>query len=234
VVETQDLSMQFGGVAAVDGVNFRLERDELRCLIGPNGAGKSTFFKCLTGMLRPSAGRVLIDGEDVTGWHPHEIARLGVGIKTQVPSVFDNLTVRENLWLAAYRVHRSASTRSRIAAVQERLRIGEIAGELAGRLSHGERQRVELGIVIVGDPWLILLDEPAAGMTGQEVDQMAQIVRELNEHASIILVEHDMQFIRAIARKVTVFNRGRVLAEDNVEAIMNNPVVRDIYLGKKA
>ncbi|MCC0038817.1 MAG: ABC transporter ATP-binding protein [Brucellaceae bacterium] len=234
VVETRGLTMQFGGVTAVDNVDFRLERKELRCLIGPNGAGKSTFFKCLTGQLKPSGGHVFIDGEDTTGWDPHWIARLGIGVKTQVPSVMDGLSVRENIWLSAYRTHGREKARRLADDALERLGLGAIAKSQVGRLSHGERQRVELGIVMAGEPWLILLDEPAAGMTAEEVGRMAEIVAELNREAAIIIVEHDMQFIRSIARKVTVFSQGRILIEDDVDTVMNDQAVRDVYLGKKA
>lgn len=234
VVETRGLTMQFGGVTAVDNVDFRLERKELRCLIGPNGAGKSTFFKCLTGQLKPSGGHVFIDGEDTTGWDPHWIARLGIGVKTQVPSVMDGLSVRENIWLSAYRTHGREKARRLADDALERLGLGAIAKSQVGRLSHGERQRVELGIVMAGEPWLVLLDEPAAGMTAEEVGRMAEIVAELNREAAIIIVEHDMQFIRSIARKVTVFSQGRILIEDDVDTVMNDQAVRDVYLGKKA
>ena len=234
VVETRGLTMQFGGVTAVDNVDFRLERKELRCLIGPNGAGKSTFFKCLTGQLKPSGGHVFIDGEDTTGWDPHWIARLGIGVKTQVPSVMDGLSVRENIWLSAYRTHGREKARRLADDALERLGLGAIAKSQVGRLSHGERQRVELGIVMAGEPWLVLLDEPAAGMTAEEVGRMAEIVAELSREAAIIIVEHDMQFIRSIARKVTVFSQGRILIEDDVDTVMNDQAVRDVYLGKKA
>lgn len=234
VLETRGLTMQFGGVTAVDNVDFRLDRKELRCLIGPNGAGKSTFFKCLTGQIKPTAGHVFIEGEETTGWDPHWIARLGIGVKTQVPSVMDGLSVRENIWLSARRTHGHEKAHHLADDAIERLDLGAIAKSLVGRLSHGERQRVELGIVIAAEPWLILLDEPAAGMTAEEVGRMAEIIAELNQEAAIIIVEHDMQFIRSIARKVTVFSQGRILVEDDVEAVMRNQQVRDVYLGKKA
>ncbi|WP_127596591.1 ABC transporter ATP-binding protein [Nitratireductor alexandrii] len=233
VLETRGVTMRFGGVNAVDGVDFSLRRDELRCLIGPNGAGKSTFFKCLAGMLTPSAGEILIDGQETTGWHPHEIARLGIGIKTQVPSVMDGLSVRENIWLAALRVLGRQGADGAVADALERLDLGDLAARPVGRLAHGERQRVELGIVIAARPWLVLLDEPAAGMTADEIERLAAVIAEIGRQAAIIIVEHDMQFIRAIARTVTVFAQGRILMEDHVDAVMADPRVRDIYLGKK-
>ncbi|MEP2450166.1 MAG: ABC transporter ATP-binding protein [Nitratireductor sp.] len=233
VLETRGVTMRFGGVNAVDGVDFFLRRDELRCLIGPNGAGKSTFFKCLAGMLTPSAGEILIDGQETTGWHPHEIARLGIGIKTQVLSVMDGLSVRENIWLAALRVLGRQGADGAVADALERLDLGDLAARPVGQLAHGGRQRVELGIVIAARPWLVLLDEPAAGMTADEIERLAAVIAEIGRQAAIIIVEHDMQFIRAIARTVTVFAQGRILMEDHVDAVMADPRVRDIYLGKK-
>jgi len=234
LLETRDLSKHFGGVHAVRNVNFTLDEGELRCLIGPNGAGKSTFFKMLTGQLEPSQGQVLFRGQDISSAHAHQIARLGIGIKTQVPNVFDGLSVRENIWLAASRLHRGDKARRLVDEMLERIGLTQVAGRLVGQLAHGQRQWVELGLVLSTDPQLILLDEPAAGMTHEEVNKTAELVREINRTKALIVVEHDMQFIRMIAKKVTVFNQGSVLVEDQVENIMRNPVVRDIYLGKQA
>jgi branched-chain amino acid transport system ATP-binding protein len=234
LLQTRDLSMHFGGVKAVRNVNFTLAEGELRCLIGPNGAGKSTFFKMLTGQLEPSQGQVLFRGHDISRAHAHQIARLGIGIKTQVPSVFDGLSVRENIWLAASRIHSGERARRLVDEMLERIGMTKAAGLLVGQLAHGQRQWVELGLVLSTDPELILLDEPAAGMTHEEVSKTAELVREINRTKALIVVEHDMQFIRMIAKQVTVFNQGSVLVEDNVENIMRNPMVRDIYLGKQA
>lgn len=234
LLQTRDLSMHFGGVKAVRNVNFTLAEGELRCLIGPNGAGKSTFFKMLTGQLEPSHGQVLFRGHDISNAYAHEIARLGIGIKTQVPSVFDGLSVRENIWLAASRIHSSERVNGIVDEMLERVGLTAAAKRLVGQLAHGQRQWVELGIVLSTDPELILLDEPAAGMTHEEVHKTAELVREINRSKALIVVEHDMQFIRMIARQVTVFNQGTVLVEDAVENILRNPLVRDIYLGKQA
>ena len=234
LLQTIDLGVNFGGVRAVRNVDFTLDEGELRCLIGPNGAGKSTFFKMLTGQLAPSHGRVLFRGQDISDAHAHEIARLGIGIKTQVPSVFDGLSVRENIWLAASRIHPRAKAAALVDEMLERIELSSAADRLVGQLAHGQRQWVELGLVLSTDPELILLDEPAAGMTHEEVHRTAELVREINRSKALIVVEHDMQFIRMIARKVTVFNQGNILVEDQVENIMRNPLVRDIYLGKQA
>ena len=234
LIETRGLGMRFGGVRAVRDVDFSLAERELRCLIGPNGAGKSTFFKMLTGQLRPTEGVVLHRGEDISRAQAHEIARRGIGIKTQVPSVFDGLSVRENLWLSARRVHNGRAARSAVDEMLERIGLTGIAGRVVGQLAHGQRQWVELGVVLSTNPDLVLLDEPAAGMTHEEVLRTAELIREINRDKALIVVEHDMQFIRMIASRVTVFNQGEVLVEDDVESILRDPRVRDVYLGKKA
>jgi ABC-type uncharacterized transport system ATPase subunit len=234
LLQTRDLSMHFGGVKAVNNVNFTLAEGELRCLIGPNGAGKSTFFKMLTGQLEPSHGQVLFRGCDISRAHAHRIARLGIGIKTQVPSVFDGLSVRENIHLAASRLYSGERARCLVDEMLECIGLTNAAHRVVGQLAHGQRQWVELGLVLSTDPQLILLDEPAAGMTHEEVQKTAELVREINRTKALIVVEHDMQFIRMIAKQVTVFNRGSVLVEDTVENILRNPLVRDIYLGKQA
>jgi len=234
LLQTRDLSMHFGGVKAVRNVNFTLAQGELRCLIGPNGAGKSTFFKMLTGQLEPTHGQVRFRGQDISKAHAHEIARLGIGIKTQVPSVFDGLSVRDNIWLAASRQNSKERARRLVDEMLQRVGLVDAAERLVGQLAHGQRQWVELGLVLSTDPELILLDEPAAGMTHEEVLKTAELVREINRSKALIVVEHDMQFIRMIAKQVTVFNQGSVLVEDTVDNIMRNPQVRDIHLGKQA
>ena len=234
VLETQALTKRFGGVVANENVDLKLKARELRCLIGPNGAGKSTFFKCVSGLLTPSEGHVFMRGQEVTGWQPHQIASLGVGIKTQTPNVMDGLSVRENIWLAARRFHDASEARARSDAMIDRLALGNIAHTDLGQLAHGERQRVELGLVAVGDPWLVLLDEPAAGMSAEDVARMTEIIHDLTRTAAVVVVEHDMQFIRSIAETVTVFHQGAVLMEDHVDRVMADQTVRNVYLGKKA
>jgi branched-chain amino acid transport system ATP-binding protein len=234
LLQTVDLGMHFGGVMAVRNVNFALAEGELRCLIGPNGAGKSTFFKMLTGQLKPTRGHVLFRGHDISRATDHHIARLGIGIKCQVPSVFDGLSVRENLWLAASRIRSGKRVMCWVDETLERIALTDVADSLAGQLPHGQRQWVELGLVLSTDPELVLLDEPTAGMTHEEVERTAKLIREINQTKALIVVEHDMQFIRMIANKVTVFSQGTILMEDGVENIMRNPLIRDIYLGKQA
>ncbi|HLS51911.1 MAG TPA: ABC transporter ATP-binding protein, partial [Burkholderiaceae bacterium] len=232
ILQTHDLWRKFGGVAAVAGVDFELEEGELRCLIGANGAGKSTFFKMLTGQLKPSSGRITLFDEDVTGRSPHEINRRGVGIKTQVPNLFNSLSVRENLYIAARRVQPQAEADRNADAMLEEIRMTEQAHEPVGNLSHGHRQWVELGMILINQPRLVLLDEPAAGMTAGEIERTVALLERLRGKQTFIIVEHDMHFIRRIAEKVTVFHRGQILAEDTMENVLKNQAVRDAYLGK--
>ena len=236
VLDTRDLSMRFGGVQAVNNVNFSLRDRELRCLIGPNGAGKSTFFKCLTGQIRldPSHGRVFIRGQDVSGWRAYEIVRLGVGIKTQVPSVMHGLTVEENLWLSARRVSGREQTQAAVAEVLAQMSLEPIARRLVGELAHGQRQLVEIGLVLAQGPWLLLLDEPAAGITGAEADQLVRIIHEVNRKATVVVVDHDMQFVRMLGGRVTVMHQGAVLREGPVDDVLADAKVREVYIGSRA
>jgi len=234
ILETRNLEKRFGGVLAIAGVNFRLRRGELRCLIGPNGAGKSTFFKMLTGQLRPTGGQITVNGRDVTRAERHEISRLGVGIKNQVPSVYDGLSVREALWLSAIARHTPRQAATVVDEILQRLALAAIADRLAGVLAHGQRQWVEFGMVMALQPGIILLDEPTAGMSVEEVARTAELIREANRTATIIVVEHDMQFIRSIASVVTVFHQGQILMEDTMANVQRDQRVRDVYLGSAA
>ena len=232
MLETRDLWRTFGGVAAVAGVNFDLEEGELRCLIGANGAGKSTFFKMLTGQLKPSSGSIRLFGKDITGAPPFAIARRGVGVKTQVPNQFNGLSVHENIYLAARRTMTDAQALRAAHEMIERIQMADHAQALAGRLAHGHRQWVELGMILVTRPRLVLLDEPAAGMTVGEVERTIGLLEQMRGKCTFIVVEHDMHFIRRIAERVTVFHRGRVLVEDTMEGVLRNEEVRDAYLGQ--
>ena len=235
VVETHELTMRFGGVVAVNAVNFSLRERELRCLIGPNGAGKSTFFKCLTGQYRlgHSNGRVLIRGNDVTGWRSHEIVRLGVGIKTQVPSLMNGLSVEENLWLSARRIHGWAGATGALDEVVAELGLDDILRSEVGELAHGRRQMVEIGLVLAQRPWLVLLDEPAAGMTGDEMERLVAVIRRINETASVIVVDHDMEFVRMLGSRVTVFHQGSILVEGAADRVLDDDRVREVYIGNR-
>jgi branched-chain amino acid transport system ATP-binding protein len=233
ILRTLGLRKSFGGVAAVDGVDFTLGEGELRCIIGPNGAGKSTFFKLLSGQLRPSDGRIQFRGDDIAGEERFRIARRGIAIKTQVPSVFDGLSVAENIRLSAARKHAAAGARRMVDEVLVRVGMTGHATRLVGQLAHGQRQWVEIGMLLAAEPALVLLDEPAAGMTQDEVVRTAALIRDMRTTRSVVVVEHDMKFVAMIGGTVTVFHQGRILVEDTMDNILRNPQVRDVYLGKR-
>jgi branched-chain amino acid transport system ATP-binding protein/urea transport system ATP-binding protein len=231
VLETHNLEKRFGGVRAVAGVDFRIRRGELRCLIGPNGAGKSTFFKLVTGQLPATSGRIMFEGREITNEPPHMIARLGIGIKNQVPSVFEGLSVEENLWLAAERRYSGGRARAAVDEAIERLGLEKVVKQTVSSLAHGTRQWVDIGMVMSQGPKLLLLDEPTAGMADEEIERTVALIRDINSAASIVVVEHDMQFIRKLNSLVTVFHQGRVIAEDVMEKVQRDPRVREVYLG---
>lgn len=233
LIETRDLNVRFGGVHATRDVNFTLAEAELRCVIGPNGAGKSTFFKLLTGQVKPTSGQILFRGQDISKMQPHEPGRLGIGIKTQVPSLFNGLSVWENVWLSARRVNSGAQAERITRETLERVGMMAYRDATCGLLAHGLRQWVEIAMVIAPDPPLILLDEPAAGMSDAEVARTAELILEINRRHALIVVEHDMAFIRAIAKTVTVLHQGAVIKEDTPDRIMSDPMIQQIYLGKK-
>jgi branched-chain amino acid transport system ATP-binding protein len=233
ILEVRALTKHFGGLRAVH-LDLTVNAGELRCLIGPNGAGKSTFFKMLSGGTRPSSGTVRFRGRDITGWEAFRVSRLGMSIKFQVASVLEELTVMENLHMAAEFKFGNREGRRRAEEMLEIVGLTERAAHPATWLSHGEKQWLEIGMASVGEPALILLDEPTAGMTLPEVKSTVRLLRKLNETATVIVVEHDMNFIRMIARRVTVMHQGEVFAEGSMEEIERHEGVRDIYLGKRA
>ncbi len=188
----------------------------------------------LTGQLLPSAGTISYRGQSIAGAAPHAIARAGIGIKTQTPSVFNGLSIRENLWLAARRKNAAKKADAVVDSVLDLIALQGSTQRIVGTLAHGQRQWVEIGTVLSGEPDLILLDEPAAGMNHDEVGRTADIIRAINKTKALIVVEHDMAFIRMISDLITVFNQGSVLVEDRADAVMRDQRVRDVYLGKKA
>ncbi|PLR35515.1 ABC transporter ATP-binding protein [Chimaeribacter coloradensis] len=231
LLETRKMGVSFGGVHAVKEVDFTLHQGELRCLIGPNGAGKSTFFKMLSGQVRPTRGECRYRNQVISGKRPWDIARLGIGIKTQVPSVFEGLSVRENLWQAAANKLEKAALPAAIDQVLHDIGLQDHQDAVLSELAHGQRQWVELGMILISRPQLVLLDEPAAGMTHQEVRKTAQLIKAINQQSTVVVVEHDMEFISMIAQQVTVFNQGAVLAEGSFREVTQNPLVKEAYLG---
>jgi urea ABC transporter ATP-binding protein UrtD len=240
ILEVDHLSRNFGGLIAVDDVSITLAPGELRCIIGPNGAGKSTFFNLISGAIRPTSGQIRFGGRDITGLSVHRVAKLGIGRKFQVPSVFETLTVRENLGVAAIDkrlrprdlFRRTAQERA-IDKALTRVNLAGRADVLAGVLAHGEKQWLEIGMALMTEPLLLLLDEPTAGMTADETHQTAGLVRALTDHLTILVIEHDMQFVRDIASRITVLHRGAVLRDGTLAEIEADEIVRDVYLGRR-
>ena len=232
ILSVERLTKNFGGLRAVH-LDLEVGEGELRCLIGPNGAGKSTFFRMLAGELAPDAGMVRFRGRDITGRAPFAVARLGISIKFQVPSVFEQLPVLQNLHIAAERRLGYAAGRERARHMLDRVRLGERAADPAAWLSHGEKQWLEIAMASIAEPALILLDEPTAGMSPDEVSHTVELVRDLNREATLIVVGHDMDFVRRIAQRVTVMHQGQVFAEGTMAEIEAHPGVRDIYLGRR-
>jgi len=235
------ISVSFDGFRALNDLSLYISRGELRCIIGPNGAGKSTMMDVVTGKTRPDAGQAFFDRNvDLLTMSEAEIVEAGIGRKFQKPTVFEQLPVLVNLELAM-RGHRGvwAMFYARLAA-EQRDRIDEVLSTIAliehrdmraGALSHGQKQWLEIGMLLVQEPQLMLVDEPVAGMTHQETERTAELLMSLAGERSVVVVEHDMEFVRSIAQRVTVLHEGRVLAEGDMNAVQNNPQVIEVYLG---
>jgi branched-chain amino acid transport system permease protein len=232
-LQSQGLVKMFGGVTAVDSISLEFPAGQLHCLIGPNGAGKSTFFNLLVGRYRPTEGKILLEGRSITRLLPHQRAQRGIGIKLQVPSIYRELSVQENIWLAAFA--KASNTRQAEAAVDRvlpRIGLAERADNAAGGLSHGEQQWLEIGMVMASSPEVILLDEPTAGMTHEETIRTVELVRGLAETATVVVVEHDMEFVQRLDAPVTVLHEGRILAQGRLSEIRLDERVLDVYLGR--
>ncbi|MCZ4431295.1 urea ABC transporter ATP-binding protein UrtD [Agrobacterium sp. SOY23] len=236
------LSVDFGGFRAVNNVSITVRDGELRVLLGANGAGKTTLMDLVSGKTHSTQGKVFVYDTDITNWPEHRIARAGIGRKFQIPSVFRELTVRQNLEVANCRNPsvfanlRLGFSRSEASRVDDVLALTSLEAEqdtIAAYLSHGQTQWLELGMLVVQDPKVVLLDEPTAGMTQAETHKTAEIINNLKGRHTILVVEHDMGFVREIAEYITVLHLGEVLAEGSVEDIERNPKVREAYLGSK-
>ena len=234
ILQIEDLVVKFGGVAAVDGVNFNLNRNELRCLIGPNGAGKSTLFKAIAGLVQPLSGRIWVKGEETTHLPPHLVARRGISVKTQVPSLLEGLTVYENLWIVARRKYRRQSCRKMIEPIMESVGISNDSTTIVNTMAHGRRQLVEFATALVARPSIMLLDEPAAGLSDEEAGDFAKLLHTLPSRMSLLVVEHNMSFVRMIAQQVSVLHKGRLLISGEPDLVFRDPRVQEVYLGKEA
>lgn len=243
ILEIDNVSVSFDGFKALKDLTFNLDQGELRVVIGPNGAGKTTFLDVISGKTKPTEGQVYFKGKNIRSFAEHEIARLGIGRKFQTPRVYLNLTPRENLELACNRNknvfatlwRRNSSDEYRtVTGLLETIGLSSKANISAGLLSHGEKQRLEIGMLVAQSPDLLLVDEPAAGLTDEETYNVGELLLALAESHSIIVIEHDMEFVRQIANnKVTVLHQGSVLCEGNIEEVQNDSRVIEVYLGKQ-
>lgn len=234
LLRTTALSKRFGGHDAVSDVDLVVDRGEIHCLIGPNGAGKSTLFKLIVGTHVPTAGSITFDGHDVTEQRPYERVKHGMSIKMQTPSVFRELPVRQNVQIALQHHVSPAQLAQEQDRLLELLDLSAQHAKPAGELSHGQQQWLEIGMALALKPTLILMDEPTAGMSPDETFKTGELIQRLNaEGMTVVVVEHDMTFIRQIAKQVTVLHCGRVFARGPIDEIIRDPRVAEIYLGKK-
>jgi urea transport system ATP-binding protein len=236
------VTVSFDGFKALNALSLALDPGEMRAVIGPNGAGKTTMMDVITGRTRPDSGHVVFgDDTDLTRLDEPAIARLGIGRKFQRPTVFEPLSVRDNLLLAldgdrspgfALRARESAAERTRIDDILVTIRLVGERGRPAATLSHGQKQWLEIGMLLAQNPKLLLVDEPVAGMTDSETAQTAELLRAINRNHSVVVVEHDMGFVRALGVKVTVLHEGSVLSEGSIDHVSADPRVVEVYLGR--
>jgi urea transport system ATP-binding protein len=236
------VTVSFDGFRALDNLSLAIEPGEMRAIIGPNGAGKTTMMDVVTGKTRPDDGEVYFDGSfDLTSLDETEIAQLGIGRKFQKPTVFDSHSVEDNLRLAlksdrrarkALAWRESEDERQRIDGLLETTRLGAVRDVIAGRLSHGQKQWLEIGMLLAQDPKLLLVDEPVAGMTDAETRQTVELLKEINRDRTLVVVEHDMAFVRELDVKVTVLHEGSVIAEGPIDQVSTHERVVEVYLGR--
>jgi branched-chain amino acid transport system ATP-binding protein len=240
ILRTEALTVRFGGLTALNQVTLAVAPGEIRAVIGPNGAGKSTLFNCLTGVLRPTAGRIVLQGQDVTGLPPHAISHRGLARSYQITNILPGATVLENVRIAAqsrrhgwslWRHHLAyADLVERSRAVIAAVGLAGKEEELAANLSHGEQRNLEIGIALATEPRVLCLDEPTAGMSPAETRATVELVRRIAADYTILIVEHDMEVVMGLARTITVLHYGEILAEGAPTEIQANPRVQEVYL----
>lgn len=243
ILQCEDVTVEFDGFKAVQGMSLQLQKGELRFLIGPNGAGKTTMLDVICGKVRPSKGSVTFGGKvDITRKREHQIAELGIGRKFQAPSIFKDMTVMENLEIA---MRQKRGVMATLFARMNSEDEGRLHGQLsmiglsskgawrAGGLSHGEKQWLEIGMMLMQEPEVLLLDEPVAGMTDKETDKTGELLHEIARARSVVVVEHDMEFVRNFASKVTVMHEGKLLKEGSMEEVQGDDRVAEVYLGRR-
>ncbi|TIQ29802.1 MAG: ABC transporter ATP-binding protein [Mesorhizobium sp.] len=235
LLTTKGLSRHFGGLRAVDGVDFALIPGEIRAIIGPNGAGKTTFVSLLSGRIRPSAGMIVFDGADITTMPAYKRVRLGVAYTFQITSVFANLTAFDNVALPVQRTltdgRSKGQVRAGVMAALKHTGLADRAGTLAAHLSYGHQRLLEVAMGLALKPRLLILDEPTQGLADSEIDNFIKLVREIAKDATVLLIEHNMPVVMQLADRITVFNSGKILAEGTPEQIRANAAVQDAYLG---
>jgi len=240
ILRTEELTMRFGGLTAVNRVSIAIERGEIRAIIGPNGAGKSTFFNCVTGVLKPTSGRVILNGEDVAGLPPNKVSHKGLARSYQITNILPGASVLENVRVAAQsRRHAWNMVRNRLSfpdvvdrarAVLDAVGLLPDEDELAANLSHGAQRNLEIGIALATEPELLCLDEPTAGMSVTETRSTVELVRRIAKDLTIVIVEHDMEVVMGLAKTITVLHYGEVLAEGTPAQIQANQRVQEVYL----
>lgn len=241
ILEVTDLRVGFGGIRAVDGVSLAAEQNVITTIIGPNGAGKSTLFNLISGLIRPSSGRVVLGGADCTGFPPHLMQRAGLGRSFQITNLFFDLTVFENLRLAAQRLEpasrfllptrKSDRALARVGELIDRFALHAKKSELAGALSHGEQRRLEIAVALAAQPSILLLDEPTQGMSHADTADTANLIRGLARDVTILLIEHDIGVVMDISDHIVVMHQGKKLAEGSPAAVRADPAVKSVYFG---
>lgn len=236
----EDLTVSFDGFKAVDSLNLYVDKDELRVVIGPNGAGKTTVLDLICGKTKSTSGSIKFNNRELTRLAEHEIVHAGVGRKFQTPSIYENLTVYGNLEVS-YPEGRSVlgsllfkntdKVDARIKEVASEIFLGDLLYTESALLSHGQKQWLEIGMLLIQDPELLMLDEPVAGMSVKEREQTAELLNRISKGRSVLVIEHDMDFVARIAHKVTVLHQGKILAEGDMQSVQNNPEVIEVYLG---
>ena len=241
ILEIKGLVIRVSGFTILDDLDFSIEENELRVLLGPNGAGKTTLIDMISGRYKPSGGKIYFQGTDITGWTAHRIFRRGISRKFQVPNLYETLSVFDNVMVSLQghrRVYRclfhkhTPQDRDRIWEILEFIGLEDKAYDPADTLSHGERQWLELGMLVAANPKLLLLDEPTTGMTEEGKHKTAELIVKIAENHTVLLVEHDMHVVRQIAKKVTVLHQGKILAEGPLDDVVANEDVKEVYLGK--
>ena len=242
ILNLKDVSVSFEGFLALNNLNLTLTKGELRAVIGPNGAGKTTFLDVITGKVKPSKGDVFFKGKSLVGKKEHKIARIGVGRKFQSPRVFENLTVQENLeisvsqYSSTIKLIANKPSENKLKEIKKLMKIVNLSNQSeikAGSLSHGQKQWLEIAMLLGQKPALMLIDEPVAGLTDEETDLTADLLKSHSGENTVLVIDHDMEFIRRLESNVTVLNQGSVLCEGSMDEIQTDPKVIEVYLGKQ-